>query len=105
MELKLYKFEGVVFDNIRVMLDLPEDLVEQLLLPHKGIVLDPFAGRGTTGKVAKKLGMDYFLFDICDKNIEIARRYLRRSGVKGYRKHEKRRQQKKDLKLKNFTGD
>lgn len=80
----------------------PEELIKQLLLPHKGIVLDPFAGRGTTGKIAKKLGMDYFLFDISEKNIDIARRYLRRSGAPNYRKHEKRRNNNQNKKLINM---
>ncbi len=55
------------------------------------IVLDPFAGRGTVGKVAKKLGMDYILFDINQKNIEIAKRYINRSELPNYRKLERRR--------------
>jgi len=54
------------------------------------IVLDPFAGRGTVGKVAKKSGMDDLLFDINPKNIKIAKRYINRSELPNYRKLERR---------------
>lgn len=58
---------------------------------RKKIVLDPFAGRGTVGKVGKKLGMDYILFDIDPKNVEIAKRYINRSELPNYGKLERRR--------------
>ncbi len=58
---------------------------------RKKIVSDVFAGRGTVGKVAKKLGMDYILFDIDPKNVEIAKRYINRSELPNYRKLERRR--------------
>ncbi len=64
---------------------------------RKKIVLDTFAGRGTVGKVAKKLGMDYILFDINPKNVEIAKRYINRSGLQNYRKLERRRNNLKIL--------
>lgn len=73
----------------------PEGLVERLLLPHNGIAFDPFAGRGTVGKVAKRLGMDYILFDISEANLEIARRYIQRSDAGNYRKLEQRRNKPK----------
>lgn len=41
-----------------------------------GIVLDPFAGRGTVGKVAKQLGLHYILFDIKHEYCELARLYI-----------------------------
>ena len=41
-----------------------------------GIVLDPFCGRGTTGKVAKELGLHYILFDIKPKYCDLARLYI-----------------------------
>jgi len=41
-----------------------------------GIVLDPFAGRGTTGKIAKKLGLRYILFDIKPEYCELAQLYI-----------------------------
>lgn len=73
----------------------PEGLVERLLLPHSGVAFDPFAGRGTVGKVAKRLGMDYTLFDISEANLEIARRYIQRSDAGNYRKLEGRRNKPK----------
>ena len=45
--------------------------------PKKGIVLDPFAGSGTTLIVAKKLGRDFIGFDLNKKYLKIARRRLK----------------------------
>lgn len=45
----------------------PEELVKTPILAScrdGGIVLDPFHGSGTTGKVANKLGRDYIAFEI-----------------------------------------
>lgn len=47
----------------------PDALVENCLLagcPDGGVVLDPFHGSGTTGRVAEKLGLDYIGFDLID---------------------------------------
>jgi len=41
-----------------------------------GIVLDPFCGRGTVGKVAKQLGLHYILFDIKPEYCELACLYI-----------------------------
>ena len=41
-----------------------------------GVVLDPFCGRGTVGKVAKDLGLNYVLFDISPDYCELARLYV-----------------------------
>ena len=41
-----------------------------------GVVLDPFAGRGTVGKVAKRLGLHYILFDIKPEYCELARLFI-----------------------------
>ena len=41
-----------------------------------GVVLDPFCGRGTVGKVAKKLGLHYILFDIKPDYCELSRLYI-----------------------------
>lgn len=43
---------------------------------ESGIVLDPFCGRGTVGKVAKHLGLHYILFDIKPEYCELARLYI-----------------------------
>lgn len=49
-----------------------------------GVVLDPFAGRGTVGKVAKQLGLHYILFDIKPEYCELARLYI---GGQKYKLH------------------
>lgn len=51
---------------------------------ESGVVLDPFAGRGTVGKVAKKLGLHYILFDIKPEYCELARLYI---GGQKYKLH------------------
>jgi SAM-dependent methyltransferase len=40
---------------------------------RRGVVLDPFAGSGTTGAVATGLGLDAVLIDIDERNVELAR--------------------------------
>lgn len=45
----------------------PEELVKTCLMagcPPDGTVLDPFGGRGTTGVVAKGLGLDFILIEL-----------------------------------------
>lgn len=42
-----------------------------------GTVIDPFAGRGTTGKVARELGRDYILIDLDADSIELAKQYTK----------------------------
>lgn len=41
-----------------------------------GVVLDPFCGRGTVGKVAKSLGLHYILFDAKPEYCELSRLYI-----------------------------
>lgn len=44
--------------------EFPEELVRRCLLLHGGsVVLDPFAGSGTVGRVAKQLGKSYILIE------------------------------------------
>ena len=64
-------FHGVHFATF------PEKLVETPILagcPHNGVVVDIFAGTGTTGAVAKQLGRKYIGIDIspiyCKRHIE-----------------------------------
>lgn len=55
----------------------PEELprrVIQVACPPDGIVLDPFAGSGTTGKVAKELGRRSILIDIKKDYVGIMRK-------------------------------
>ena len=45
----------------------PEELITPCILsgcPRGGVVLDPFAGSGTTGYVAKKHGRDFILIEL-----------------------------------------
>jgi len=52
----------------------PEELVEKCILagcPENGVVLDPFAGSGTTGKVARDLGRDSILIELIPEYFEI----------------------------------
>ena len=57
----------------------PPDLIEPCILagcPEGGIVLDPFAGSGTTGLVAKKHNRKYLLLELNQEYIEIAEKRL-----------------------------
>jgi len=52
----------------------PEELPRRVIkacCPKEGIVLDPFAGSGTTGKVARELGRKSILIEINPEYIEI----------------------------------
>jgi len=53
----------------------PEDLIKPCILagsPKEGIVLDPFFGSGTTGRVAEMLGRDYIGIELNPEYIEIS---------------------------------
>ena len=55
----------------------PEELVRRCIKagsPEGGIVLDPFAGSGTTGKVAQDLGRDSILIEIVDEYLGIVKK-------------------------------
>jgi len=57
----------------------PESLIEPLIkagCPEGGTVLDPFAGSGTTGVVAKKLNRNAILIEISEKYVEIIKQRL-----------------------------
>ncbi|TET23849.1 MAG: site-specific DNA-methyltransferase, partial [Candidatus Aminicenantes bacterium] len=45
-----------------------------------GIVLDPFAGAGTVGVVAKKLGRQFILIDIKKEYCEMAKKRITQIG-------------------------
>lgn len=58
----------------------PEELIEVLLksgCPECGTVLDPFCGRGTVGRVAKSLGMNYVLFDIKEEYVKLSELFVK----------------------------
>jgi DNA modification methylase len=55
----------------------PEELVRKCILagcPPTGVVLDPFAGSGTTGKVAEELGRSAILIELIPKYLEIIKK-------------------------------
>jgi DNA modification methylase len=57
----------------------PEELCERPILsscPPGGAVLDPFAGSGTVGVVAKRLGRNFILIDINHEYCNLARKRL-----------------------------
>jgi len=57
----------------------PETLIEPMIkagCPPDGIVLDPFAGSGTTGVVAQKLGRSAILIEISPDYVEIIKQRL-----------------------------
>ncbi len=61
----------------------PEKLVQDHILSWSNpgdIILDPFAGSGTTGKVAKVLNRDWILIEAVDNYCEIARKRI--EGIK-----------------------
>lgn len=66
----------------------PEELCERPIkssCPEKGIVLDPFAGFGTTLVTASKLSRKYLGFEINPKYVDIAKRRL----IKAFKEKEK----------------
>jgi len=55
----------------------PEELVEKCVkagCPESGVVLDPFAGSGTTGKVARNLGIDAILIELVPEYLDIIKK-------------------------------
>lgn len=55
----------------------PEELVEKCVkagCPEGGVVLDPFAGSGTTGKVAQNLGKDAILIELVYEYLDIIKK-------------------------------
>ncbi len=55
----------------------PEELVKRCVkagCPEDGVVLDPFAGSGTTGKVAQKLGRDAILIELVSEYSNIIKK-------------------------------
>jgi DNA modification methylase len=67
----------------------PEKLIEPCILagcPEDGIILDPFAGSGTTGKRAKELGRRYVLIELNPEYVKLATDRLRQEELFGNHK-------------------
>lgn len=65
---------------------MPRKLVEPCILAGcapGGIVIDPFGGSGTVGRVAEDLGRKWLLFDLSAKYAEIAKRKTAQTGILG----------------------
>ena len=65
----------------------PMDLIEPCVLagcPEDGIVLDPFAGSGTTGIVAVNNDRNACLLELSDEYIEIAKNRIKQQATKDY---------------------
>jgi DNA modification methylase len=64
----------------------PRKLVEPCILagcPAGGVVLDPFGGSGTVGRVAEDLGRRWLLFDLNPSYAQIAHRKTAQRGLLG----------------------
>ena len=64
----------------------PRALVHPCILagcPVGGVVLDPFGGSGTVGRVAEDNGRRWLLFDLSPKYAEIAKRKTAQTGLLG----------------------
>ena len=62
----------------------PRKLVEPCILagcPPGGVVLDPFGGSGTVGRVAEDHGRRWLLFDLNPVYAEIAKRKTAQTGL------------------------
>jgi DNA modification methylase len=58
----------------------PEELVKRCIeagCPERGVVLDPFAGSGTTGRVAQELQRDAILIELVPKYLNIIKKRCR----------------------------
>ena len=57
----------------------PPELIAPCILagcPEQGVVIDPFAGSGTTGEVAESLGRNSILIELNPEYIKIAQKRL-----------------------------
>ena len=68
----IIKCRGVLQDNRKHPAEKPVDIISKLIKKHKGVVLDPFMGSGTTLVAAKQLGHRAIGIEIEEKYCEIA---------------------------------
>lgn len=64
----------------------PEKLVRRCIMagcPKDGLVLDPFVGSGTVGKVAQSLGRDWIGIELNTDYCEVARKRIDQAGRQG----------------------
>lgn len=79
-EIPLGKYRGAHFAVF------PEKLVETCLLASTlpdSLVCDPFAGSGTTGVVAKKLGRYFYGIDLSEEYVQLARDRIKSVTLQG----------------------
>ena len=65
---------------------MPEELARLCILggcPEGGVVLDPFLGSGTTGKVAQQYGRDFIGIELSAEYLELARDRFKQSRLFG----------------------
>jgi DNA modification methylase len=77
-EIKLEPYEGAHFAVF------PEELVKRCILlgcPPKGVVLDPFAGSGTVGKVAIELNRKAILVELIEDFVDLIKARCREIEV------------------------
>ena len=74
------EFDRVPASRLRHSHEKPEELIEFLIRKSSNvseIVLDPFAGSGTTAAVAKRLGRDYITIELDEDFAKIAEERIR----------------------------
>ena len=82
----------------------PESLVEPLIkagCPKGGVVLDPFAGSGTTGAVAEVLGRNSILIEISTEYVEIINERLKPKNLEKIKKLLEKKKAEKSKKAEN----
>jgi len=77
------EFKKGIFSNCQVHpTQKPMKLIREILKHHKvNNVLDPFAGSGTTGVVAKQLGINYILIEKEQKYVNIIKKRLKQQTL------------------------
>ena len=80
----ILEFDRVPAQRLRHSHEKPEELIEFLMRKSSnpgGVVLDPFAGSGTTAAVAKRLGRDFITMEMDEDYVEIANERI--NNIKG----------------------
>lgn len=80
----IFNYDRVPSSRLRHSHEKPEELIEFLMRKSSDegeVVLDPFAGSGTTAAVAKRLGRDFITMEMDDGYVEIANERI--NNIKG----------------------